>query len=486
MIKKIFLILLIILFFSLTITGCCSKASKELEELRKIRKEVSDLLKIKKKEGFNINEARELVFYAIQTTIIEKDFKKGIKYFKEALKILNKLSPQTPKEYLVFFQKRHFGGKGDIHDVKSAGLKWVITYPGPVIWGNIERKRSSYNWQEVDHYVIECQNSNLYPIIIIWPYAKWDQAEKSTYKVFSSYEELGNYRTKPRDITSYQIFIRKLVDRYNGDGIEDMPNLKYPIKYWQILSYPSSSGQPYSSFEGTVADYIELLKITYPAIKSADPSSRVILGDSPSSFQYWSDFFKKDPKKYFDAANINIQNYNEFKTYLKIFKKHKIKSFIISDIQNQSKLRDRAKTIELFKVIIEALSQGAGKIFLSLENPIIINTDINKSYFYNALGLLLHKIDEFNTIKKIDEGQYKLTNKSNNKITYVLWGWKKIPKEIKSLGNVNHNRLFQKEKTINYLFVQSAYTPVIIDAENEIIKKQKKDNRRLKTDNRKK
>ena len=36
----------------------------------------------------------------------------------------------------------------------------------------------------------------------------------------------------------YQDFVKQLVERYDGDGIDDMPGLKNPIKYWQIDNEP--------------------------------------------------------------------------------------------------------------------------------------------------------------------------------------------------------------------------------------------------------
>ena len=36
----------------------------------------------------------------------------------------------------------------------------------------------------------------------------------------------------------YKTFLLKLVDRYDGDGSNDMPGLTKPIIYWDIMNEP--------------------------------------------------------------------------------------------------------------------------------------------------------------------------------------------------------------------------------------------------------
>lgn len=72
----------------------------------------------------------------------------------------------------------------------------------------------------------------------------------------------------PKNIPAYRRFIKALVERYDGDGIDDMPDLRKPIKYWQVDNEPPHG----------LRDYPEFLKITYLAIKEADPEAKVIIG----------------------------------------------------------------------------------------------------------------------------------------------------------------------------------------------------------------
>ena len=80
------------------------------------------------------------------------------------------------------------------------------------------------------------------------------------------YVREGSYL--PTDEESYLAFVRACVERYDGDGIDDMAGLTNPIKYWQVDNEPPHG----------LRDYAELLKITYQAVKAADPDAKVIIG----------------------------------------------------------------------------------------------------------------------------------------------------------------------------------------------------------------
>lgn len=72
----------------------------------------------------------------------------------------------------------------------------------------------------------------------------------------------------PSDSAKYVRFVKNLVERYDGDGVGDMPGLVNPIKYWQVGNEPNI----------LKADFARLQKTTYLAIKSADPTAHVLIG----------------------------------------------------------------------------------------------------------------------------------------------------------------------------------------------------------------
>jgi hypothetical protein len=85
----------------------------------------------------------------------------------------------------------------------------------------------------------------------------------------------GNYSLPPKEKhwQDHSHFIRNIVERYDGDGLKDMPGLRYPILHYEI----ESEAQGSAFWRGTATEYIELLKRTYIAAKKANPKVKIIL-----------------------------------------------------------------------------------------------------------------------------------------------------------------------------------------------------------------
>lgn len=73
---------------------------------------------------------------------------------------------------------------------------------------------------------------------------------------------------RPKDAEAYARWVRATVERYDGDGVDDMPGLARPARHWQV------DNEPPRGREG----YPDLQRITYRAIKEADPEARVLIG----------------------------------------------------------------------------------------------------------------------------------------------------------------------------------------------------------------
>jgi hypothetical protein len=82
----------------------------------------------------------------------------------------------------------------------------------------------------------------------------------------SQHVEGTTYR--PKDVDKYQRWVRAVVERYDGDGIDDMPGLTAPIKHWQV------DNEPPRRREG----YADLVLITSQAVKQADPTAKILIG----------------------------------------------------------------------------------------------------------------------------------------------------------------------------------------------------------------
>lgn len=72
----------------------------------------------------------------------------------------------------------------------------------------------------------------------------------------------------PVDEAAYRAFVRATVERYDGDGIDDMPGLVNPIHYWQVSNEPHAD----------LTNFADLQRMTYQEIKGACPQCTVLMG----------------------------------------------------------------------------------------------------------------------------------------------------------------------------------------------------------------
>ncbi len=217
------------------------------------------------------------------------------------------------------------GNPGETATVKLIGGGWARPHPGPFSWGHIEPVQGEYDFRYTDDFVMHSQENNISILATIWPFANWDQDSKC--KVGSNdmfYPRPGamaipEYRCKPKDMQAYRKFLSKLVERYDGDGKEDMPGLSMPIKYWEVLNEPEMKSAELTFFKGNEEDYIDVLKESYEAIKQECNDCNVVqggaAGSSPEFLSFWDKVLESGGGKYFDIANIHFISVGDASTF---------------------------------------------------------------------------------------------------------------------------------------------------------------------------
>jgi len=392
----------------------------------------------------------------------------------------------------------HFGIvdiRQDIDGITSLGIRWDRPHPGPFIWGQIEPEKGEYRWRGVDKYVQKVQSHDMATLATIWPFADWDQANwgpaGSTPLVFEN-KGLCRSRRKPYDMQAYQRFVSALVERYDGDGIDDMPGLKYPIKYWEAGNEPSiQSGQcplaaPFYFFEGSPEDYLEILKTTYQAVKQADPEARVlhagIAGMEPSVDSFWESIFNKG-SRYFDIANIHCFSHVDvamaaeitvpiFKEWLSMYGIDKpiwvTEAHYIVGKVSEGEIISPEEHAQIFtKSYVTAFACGADNVFYTsfkphapFEQAALIDENGEKKPAYYALKALISKLDEFTSAEKLAYGQYRFT--AGGKAIYVLWGQAGIPEEI--AGEVLVTDIYGGETKMPASALKVSDSPIFVEA----------------------
>jgi hypothetical protein len=148
----------------------------------------------------------------------------------------------------------------------ATGVTYAKLQDAFAVWGNIEPKPGQYDWGPLDALVREYQQAGFTGLQIdLSALSPWASTRQPTLG------DPGDAFPKPENLGAYTAFVSAVVERYDGDGFDDMPGLLYPVHDYGIE-------REFSGFwPGTADEYVRLLKIAYPAIRSADPQANVLL-----------------------------------------------------------------------------------------------------------------------------------------------------------------------------------------------------------------
>lgn len=402
----------------------------------------------------------------------------------------------------------------------------------PFVWNNIEKKKGQYDWSKNEEMFSgkdEYFSNDAYHLAMIWPYANWDQdvCHKDPKYLATGHLKESDEPLKmgaPCDMKAYGDFVEKLVERYDGDGTNDMPGLKTPIKYWEIMNepemqggQPGGAGEDLKFFVGTSQEYLAILKTSYEEIKKADPEAKVAhagMAGMQQEFQdFWTPIFAGGGGNYFDIANIHTINTDEsredmfvtkFKEYLAGFD-IKDKPIWVTEVQFGD-LMGKPKDIAAFEKLLArssvfALSRGADKLFYienwtqwddpeafkppdekddksSKKEPKPKKDFSNNSTHKVYLNLvrLLNSFDKVEGIKEeVASGQDQRNKEmgglsakigqykftNKDKVIYVLWGQASLPTEI--TGKIKVTDIYGTEKEIDANSIVLSDSPVFIE-----------------------
>ena len=200
-----------------------------------------------------------------------------------------------------------FGDLTELRDDRMRGKEnqWVRPHPGPFVWNNIEKEKGIFSWDKADEYVTYAQNHNQTTIATIWPFANWEQKSCKRKKGRSPFgKRFAKYLSKPCSMENYKIFLSALVDRYDGDGTNDMPGLTKPIVHWEVMNEPEFK----MFFKGTEDEFVEIFNFSSKLIKSKQKDAVIIMagaaGMFPESKKFWKSALPKI-KDHFDIANMH-------------------------------------------------------------------------------------------------------------------------------------------------------------------------------------
>lgn len=272
---------------------------------------------------------------------------------------------------------------------------------------------------------------------------------------------------KPSDMEAYKKFVKSLVERYDGDGVDDMPGLAYPIKHWEVMNEPDMTPETIPPemleklmafmFKGDAQDYFEILKATYKAVKEADPEAKVLIA-APSSLndraiEFFDEVFSLGGGQYFDIANLHMIAFEKDYTpetdfgierYKQLLASHGLgdKPIWITELQlgATSPEGEEKQAEALVKGCVRAFALGVERIRyqpLKVPDPqapepykaaALVDKSGRKKPGYYAFKALVDLIGRFESVEKLEGSCYKFVVEGRE--VYVVWGDGKLPKEL--------------------------------------------------------
>ena len=270
-------------------------------------------------------------------------------------------------------------------------------------------------------------------------------------------------RYKPHDMEAYKAFVKTLVERYDGDGVDDMPGLKQPIKHWEVINEPEMGfirPEPLNFFRGSPEDYLEVLKVTYEAIREADPEAKVLNGGIayvPEKLEewdlFWGKVFKLGGAKYIDI--LTVHNLNPYlgealeRLYSYLGRQGIKKPIWVTELQvaegipippTGEVLSREGQAKAIVKAYLDGFSLNVEKIFYTsymafpggfetLAKSALIEAGERKPAYY-AVKTMVTLLEGFSRAEKLEENLYRFILPDKTEV-YVVWSGGKLPSNIK-------------------------------------------------------
>jgi hypothetical protein len=179
----------------------------------------------------------------------------------------------------------------DLDVIAAAGMTWVRA---DFYWSVVQAAgRSSYAWGPIDAFVKAARARRINVLALVAYAPAWARDSSSDM-------------APPRDPHDYATFIRAAAKRYGPMGVHA----------WEIWNEPNLSR--FWSPKADPAAYTALLKLAYPAIKSADPKATVIsaglspalnTGQDLSPITFLADVYLRGGRGSFDAVGLHPYSY---------------------------------------------------------------------------------------------------------------------------------------------------------------------------------
>ncbi len=146
----------------------------------------------------------------------------------------------------------------------ATGVPAIKHLPDQVTWGAMQAHASApLDFTILDNYVRETQAAGFRELVIaLKSHNPWGSVDVRPLQATHA-------APRPAYTSLYSAWVTAIVERYDGDGVEDMAGLQRPVRLYEV-------GVEFSSYEPEpAADYLEMLALAYQAAHAAYPEVQV-------------------------------------------------------------------------------------------------------------------------------------------------------------------------------------------------------------------
>ncbi len=166
-------------------------------------------------------------------------------------------------------------------------VRWGYIEPNPPQNGN-----HNYHWDapavQLDSRVAAYQDAGFELVMVLRAWNPWARVAGPQGGLAAA---AASTPPKSEYLDDYAVWVQAVVERYDGDGVDDMPGLRHPVRYVQIET-EATTGIWWQGLspETAASDYVTLLRTASQAARAASPDVRILLGGIAAT-----DMLDRDP-----------------------------------------------------------------------------------------------------------------------------------------------------------------------------------------------
>lgn len=195
----------------------------------------------------------------------------------------------------------------------------------------------------------------------------------------------------------YESSLRALIERYDGDGENDMPGLKVPVVVWQFDNDSLSA-----------SEYQAVMQSTYETVKAEGADLKVLqglqynMGSGQEGF--WRDVYGESTARNFDYAAFGgaVDDLEAYKNFLAANLDFSAEIWLVGFGVNDS------SGAELFSEVVSAFAGGVDKLIYGpldakvarADSSLVLANRGNRKLSFFAWETLINYIDRFVSVSK--------------------------------------------------------------------------------------